>query len=347
MSDMSAPRHSPPPTAHEQHDVLLIAQLVAGDPIDDAQRLDAQRLLVTCQACAALAGDLGIISRAVAWEPIPPRRRDFRFDAQRAAELRGSRLQRLLSKLSLPQAAVLRPLAAGVMSVGLLFVVAGTVWPQAGSQTPATPLTSPSPALMMEAPAEALPTGIPDAPAAGSMLEQMSDGEANASRPAASAVPETSAEDAYALDAAPQAEQGLQYAGEAEPGAVEEAERAKALRSEAAGTLAPEGLAAESQPVAEPRVAAEPQPTPELERILEPQPTPELERTLELQATPELQPTADETSETVASETGTDIDAGTAVEDLLLAVGLILAVAGAMLLLLVWLGRRIRDPLLR
>ena len=126
----------PSPCArHETHDALLVAQLASGDPLDAAQRQQAERLVATCLECAALAADLRAISRVVAWEPLPPRRRDFRLSVVEAERLRGSMLTRLLRRVSLPQVGALRPAAVGAMSIGLLFVVAGNVWPDAGPVT--------------------------------------------------------------------------------------------------------------------------------------------------------------------------------------------------------------------
>ena len=129
MRDMPAPRPARPPLDHEQHDPLLIAQLAAGDQLTADQQQLAAHLVTHCAACASLASDLRAVSSAVAWEPLPPRRRDFRIDAERAERLRGSPLRRFLRRLSLPETTALRPAAAGILSIGLLFMVVGAVWP--------------------------------------------------------------------------------------------------------------------------------------------------------------------------------------------------------------------------
>ncbi len=85
MRDMPVPPPAPPPVDHGQHDPLLIAQLAAGDPLTTDQQREAALLVAHCAACASLAADLRAISSAVAWEPLPPRRRDFRIDPERAA----------------------------------------------------------------------------------------------------------------------------------------------------------------------------------------------------------------------------------------------------------------------
>ncbi len=129
MPDMPGTRPQPP-ADHPQHDPLLIAQSAAGDPLPPDQHAEAARLLASCPECARLAADLAAISRAVAQEPVPPRHRDFRFDEERAARLRGSPLTRLLRGLSVPRPGTLRPVAAGALSLGLVFMLAGTVLPR-------------------------------------------------------------------------------------------------------------------------------------------------------------------------------------------------------------------------
>ncbi len=133
MSDMSRPLPPPSPADHERHDPLLVARFVAGDPLGEAQQREAQQLLSACGTCAALAMDLRAISVAVAWEPVPPRRRDFRLGPEQAERLHGNPVSRLLRRLSVPRSGAFGPLAAGVMSIGLAFVVAGSVWPDDGS----------------------------------------------------------------------------------------------------------------------------------------------------------------------------------------------------------------------
>jgi hypothetical protein len=133
MSDMSYPRPTAPAADHAHHDALLVAQFAAADLLEDGQQQEAQRLVATCGSCARLAADLRAVSSAVAWEPVPPRRRDFRIDPEQAERLQGNGLTRLMRRLSLPRSAALRPAAAGLLSLGLVFVVAGYAWPDGGS----------------------------------------------------------------------------------------------------------------------------------------------------------------------------------------------------------------------
>jgi hypothetical protein len=129
MSDMSRPGPLPTAPDHELHDALLVAQFASGDPLDPDQQRLAQQIVSSCGACASLAADLRSVSGAVAWEPTPRRRRDFRISPEQAEELRGNAVTRFMRRLALPQSRGLRPAAAGVMSLGLLFLVAGTAWP--------------------------------------------------------------------------------------------------------------------------------------------------------------------------------------------------------------------------
>ena len=82
-----------------------------------------------------MAADLRAVSLAVAREPVPPRRRDYRLSPEQAHELSGNAFTRWLRRLSPPNSRAFQPLAAGVLSVGLLFVVAGYAWPDGGAIT--------------------------------------------------------------------------------------------------------------------------------------------------------------------------------------------------------------------
>lgn len=176
MSDMSRPGPLPPAAPdHDRHDRLLVAQFAAGDPLSPEQQAQAQRLVAGCGACAALAADLPAVSRAVAGEPVPPRRRDYRLSPEQAAELQGTALTRFLRRLSLPSSRAFGPAAAGVLSIGLLLVVAGYAWPDGGTitvqaepnvvdWTSAAPSSAPA-ELLAEAPDEAVARAAAEADA--------------------------------------------------------------------------------------------------------------------------------------------------------------------------------------
>ena len=258
---MPRQRLTPSPSAdHAGHDALLVAQLAGGDPLDASQQQAAERLVATCSHCAALAADLRAISRVVAWEPLPPRRRDFRLDASQAERLRGSRVTRFLRRFSLPEPRGLRQAAVGAMSIGLLFVVAGNVWPEAGpvvspadsskAALPSAPVVAPladsvaplpsapvvAPLADSLAPAEAAPADVPDigqtnaaaeAEAPPATLDELTDGtqaaepEAAAAQPeAAAAQPEAEAADRAVLAEEPDAAVAESEAAIAEPEAA-------------------------------------------------------------------------------------------------------------------------------
>ena len=133
MSEMHRPTLPPAAPNHDQHDPLLVAQLVAGDALDPARAGETRAWLATCADCAQLASDLGAVRAAVASEPVPPRRRDFRLTSEQAAALKGNALTRFMRGLSFPRARAFAPAAAGLLSVGLVFVVAGFAWPEEDS----------------------------------------------------------------------------------------------------------------------------------------------------------------------------------------------------------------------
>ena len=294
MSDMSRPGPRPPAAPdHERHDALLVAQFVAGDPLDPEQRAEAQHLVAGCAVCAALAMDLPAVSRAVAQEPVPPRRRDFRLSPEQAEELRGNTLTRFLRKLSLPRSRAFQPAAAGVLSIGLLFVVAGYAWPDGGTvvvQAEPNFVDWSSPAATSAAPREE----AAEAPAPG------------------------------LVESAPAADAALDGAEE-----LMESEFADSLAESQAGTS--EGLMQKSLP------------SDDADRLAE-----DADELAEVSAR-SIAPNSvvgDEEAEGVAT-VASDIEAPTddRPEDLLIVLGLALALGGGGLLLLGWLARRARDPL--
>lgn len=120
---------------HRRHDRLLVARFAAGDAAY-GQEHEAQDLIRRCSECAALAADIGAISKSVARLPAPPRPRDFRLTTEQAAQLRGSRLDRWLRALTGSGWATVRPVAAVALSVGLVMSVVGFM-PILGAATPA------------------------------------------------------------------------------------------------------------------------------------------------------------------------------------------------------------------
>ena len=383
MRDMPAPRPERPPLDHEQHDPLLIAQLAAGDPLIADQQQLAAHLVAHCAACASLAADLRAVSAAVAWEPLPPRRRDFRFDAERAERLRGSPLRRFLRRLSLPETTALRPAAAGILSIGLLFMVAGAVWPVDDPvPVPPAPAASPAAALQLEMPAEA-PAGesaIVSAPGTDAGVPGTERGAPGLEDNAAAEVEAFSAADVQADDRAAvdtTAADSAQELGAQAPAAVgmaaeeprtddqaaardDEVLRAKALAAEPAASAATaeqaepaasaaiDGLAepatgAADAELAEPAAGATEGGAPvagAMSPTVPPGGAPLAAVTAEGEA-------AGSTSRPAEATALVESEDGLPIESVLMVVGVVLALAGGLLLLLAWLSRRSTDPLLR
>jgi len=335
MSDMSRPGPLPTAPDHELHDPLLVAQHAAGDPIDDGRQRAAEWMLESCGACASLAADLRAVSGAVAWEPIPPRRREFRIDPEAAERLRGNAFTRFMRRLALPQTRALRPAAAGVMSLGLLFVVAGNVWPGGESM------------IDMVAPAEA-PAAITEervATTAAPLTEAAP--EAGAAR-AGAAAPELDS-----VGASESLADSFERAGAEDRAAQKSLARDEnAIDDVLGGAVAPEsnGVAAPDALVVDPDAATQFATEPDVS-ILPDSESPgvgalELERVgadgaADLPAEPESAAADPAAGSTVA------VDEGLSVENVLVVVGLVLALGGAIVLLLVWVSRRAADPLLR
>lgn len=341
MSDMSRP--GPLPTAdHERHDALLVAQLAAGDPLAVERRDEAQRLVGGCPACAALAADLRVVSAAVAQEPVPPRRRDFRLSPEQAEQLSGNALTRFLRRLSLPNARAFQPAAAGVLAIGLIFVVAGFAWPDGASIT----VQAEPNFVTYDEPVPASPSS--ESPAAQSMVEQGPEdafgGDEAEGLPADleffEALPEhqagtseRAAQKSVASEVAPSEADGL------EPDAAELAAPAASAASAADGGLASDAaLEAEAHDDLALEAAAT------VDAIIE---EPADEAALASTA-PALAPDAAKAGEgtMAASDTDALVDDSSSGE-LLIFLGLLLALGGGGLLLVGWLARRSRDPLLR
>ena len=387
MRDMPAPRPERPPLDHEQHDPLLIAQLAAGDPLIADQQQLAAHLVAHCAACASLAADLRAVSAAVAWEPLPPRRRDFRIDAERAERLRGSPLRRFLRRLSFPETTALRPAAVGILSIGLLFMVAGAVWP-GNDPVPvppapaASPAASPAAALQLEMPAEA-PAGesaIVSAPGTDAGVPGTERGAPGLEDNAAAEVEAFSAADVQADDRAAvdtTAADSVEELGAQAPAAVgmaaeeprtddqaaardDEVLRAKALAAEPAASAATaeqaepaasaaiDGLAepatgAADAELAEPAAGATEGGAPvagAMSPTVPPGEAPLAAVTAEGEA-------AGSTSRPAEATALVESEDGLPIESVLMVVGVVLALAGGLLLLLAWLSRRSTDPLLR
>lgn len=114
---MPAPAHIRP-----DHDETLIARFAADD-LTEREAADARTLIASCPACAQLDADLRFIMAATADLPAPHRTRDFRLTETDAARLRGTGWRRLLARVGDPRLAFTRPLATGLVALGIAGLV--------------------------------------------------------------------------------------------------------------------------------------------------------------------------------------------------------------------------------
>jgi len=175
---MPAPAHISP-----DHDETLIAQLAAAD-LTEPEAAAARDLVAACPACAELHADLRSIMAATASLPAPRRTRDFRLTDADATRLRGRGWRRLLGGFGEPRLAFTKPLATGLLTLGiagLVFALAPSFLATAGlSMTSATAATA--------APAFAPAPGDAGAAAGSSQQGTKQDLAASPAASAASAV---------------------------------------------------------------------------------------------------------------------------------------------------------------
>ncbi len=104
------------------HDETLIARLAAEDLLEPEAR-EARVLVASCPACAELETDLRSIMAATATLPTPRRTRDFRLTDADAARLRRTGWRRLVGRFGDPRLAFTRPLATGLVTLGIAGLV--------------------------------------------------------------------------------------------------------------------------------------------------------------------------------------------------------------------------------
>jgi hypothetical protein len=125
---------------HANHDLLLIAALAAGET-SAAEHAAASALAADCADCAALADDLRALARAAAELPMPARPRDFTLTPEAASRIRQRGWRRLLAAFGTPRFELVRPLAAGLTTLGLAgFLLAGV--PGLGGSPAAAPTSA-------------------------------------------------------------------------------------------------------------------------------------------------------------------------------------------------------------
>ncbi|HEY7024973.1 MAG TPA: hypothetical protein VH371_08440 [Candidatus Limnocylindrales bacterium] len=111
---------------HDRHDRVLIARYATGDAYP-SEVDEARELVDRCDSCAALAGDIRLISARTADLPAARRPRDFRITPQQADKLRGSWFDRLMRGFSAPGWSVVRPVAAASLAIGIVLIVVGAL----------------------------------------------------------------------------------------------------------------------------------------------------------------------------------------------------------------------------
>jgi hypothetical protein len=128
------------PSNHADHDLLLIAELAAGEA-SPAQEELATAQIAACADCAILADDLRALSRATAELPRPARTREYTLTPEMASRLRRRGWRRLLAAFGTPRFELARPLAAGLTTLGLAGFLLAAVPGMVGSPA-AAPATT-------------------------------------------------------------------------------------------------------------------------------------------------------------------------------------------------------------
>ena len=114
-----------PDTAHDTHDLELVAAYAAGDA--EGPGLErAAALVASCTECAALHHDLRAIAAALPELPAPVRSSDFRLTPDQAASLRPGGIRGLLAAFSGPRFAFATPLGTGLAALGIVGVLVAT-----------------------------------------------------------------------------------------------------------------------------------------------------------------------------------------------------------------------------
>ena len=114
------------PTPHAEHDQLLVAAVIDRDPTAP-DRLAGERQIASCPSCAELAADLRAIALATATLPAIERTRDFTLRPEQAARLRPLGWRRLAAAFGAARLEVMRPLGAGLATLGLAGLLLATL----------------------------------------------------------------------------------------------------------------------------------------------------------------------------------------------------------------------------
>ncbi len=125
---------------HADHDLLLIAEFATGEASAE-QGAAATAQAAACADCATLADDLRALSLATAELPRPARPRDFSLTPEMASRIRRRGWRRLLAAFGTPRFELVRPLAAGLTTLGLAGFLLGAL-PGLGGSPAAAPTTN-------------------------------------------------------------------------------------------------------------------------------------------------------------------------------------------------------------
>jgi anti-sigma factor RsiW len=118
--------HDSSPTAHSQHDLLLVAALADRELTgEETEQVRAQ--VAACAECAALQADLVTLAQATRELPPVARPRDFTLRPVDAQRLRPTLVRRILGSFGTTRDSVSRPLAMGLTTLGLAGLLVGVV----------------------------------------------------------------------------------------------------------------------------------------------------------------------------------------------------------------------------
>ena len=114
---------------HRRHDRLLVTRFAMDDAYRLRERRGAPARRQLHRVCRAGSRHPRAFELAVAQLPDAKRTRDFMITAEKAEELRGSRLARWMRGLATPSSAMLRPVAGVALSIGLVMAIVGVAMP--------------------------------------------------------------------------------------------------------------------------------------------------------------------------------------------------------------------------
>lgn len=149
-----------PVTNHSTHDQLAVAGLASGDAREAARGLAAS-LVARCDDCRRLHDDLRLLAAAIHDLPAAavPEGRNFRLSRADAERLtRWGWFRRLVRPFGEARRSVIRPLAGGLMTLGLAVIVLSGPWALPFGSAGAAPISaSLGPVRTMSAPGQASP----------------------------------------------------------------------------------------------------------------------------------------------------------------------------------------------